>query len=60
MPGAGKRCVDGAYATRKNHEKSVLTDKHGLALGNIGSLKKRRLRRKYNLVAKSKKCLAPA
>ena len=45
MPGAGKRCVDGAYATRKNHEKSAQTDRQALALGNIGSLKKRRLRR---------------
>ena len=26
MPGAGKRCVDGAYATRKNLKKSVWTD----------------------------------
>ena len=45
MPGAGKRGEAGGYAPRENHEKSGRTDKQTLALGNIGSLKKRRLRR---------------
>ncbi len=47
MPGAGKRGEAGAYALRKNHSNLLQTsDKHTLALGNPGSLKKRRLRRK--------------
>ena len=32
MPGAGKRCVDGAICTRKNHQKSVRVDKQTLAV----------------------------
>ena len=32
MPGAGKRGEAGAYATRKNHEKSERDDKHTLAI----------------------------
>ena len=46
MPGAGKRGEAGGYAPRENHS-NLLTqpDKQTLALGNLGSLKKRRLRR---------------
>ena len=32
MPGAGKRCLDGADTTRKNHKKSVRTDRQTLAV----------------------------
>ena len=46
MPGAGKRGEAGAYPLRKNHSNLLRTNKHTLALGNPGSLKKRRLRRK--------------
>ena len=46
MPGAGKRGEAGGYAPRENREKSGRTDTQTLALGNPGSLKKRRLRRK--------------
>ena len=45
MPRAGKRGEAGAYPLRKNHKKSGCTHKQTLALGNPGSLKKRRLRR---------------
>ena len=45
MPGAGKRGGAGGYAPRENHKNFGLTDRHTLALGIPGSLKKRRLRR---------------
>ena len=48
MPRAGKRGEAGHYAPRKNHKKSGMTGKQTLALGNLGSLKKRRLRRNYS------------
>ena len=46
MPGAGKRGGAGGYAPRENHENSGRANRQTLALGNLGSLKKRRLRRK--------------
>ena len=52
MPGAGKRGEAGGYAPRENHPNLLLMDKHTLALGNLGSLKKRRLRRN-NIIGKS-------
>ena len=42
----GKGGEAGAYALRKNHSNLLRTCKQTLAVGNPGSLKKRRLRRK--------------